>query len=132
MNMQTIQIMILLLDGFIKLAPWRTVTETMDRIGYAASESLVRSLGVALAACTRFLSVPDGLHLRTPASDRLFRWCGSICAQLRANVQPYPVRVLRRYGAVGRSVVARQGRTHRCGGRGTVTSLMMMKRNVHA
>jgi hypothetical protein len=37
MNMQTVQIVILLLDGFIKLAPWRTVTETMDRIGCSAS-----------------------------------------------------------------------------------------------
>jgi hypothetical protein len=36
MNMQTIQIMILLLDGFIKLAPWRIVTETMDRIAVRA------------------------------------------------------------------------------------------------
>jgi hypothetical protein len=27
MNMQTIQIMILLLDSFIKLAPWRIVTK---------------------------------------------------------------------------------------------------------
>ena len=42
MNMQTIQIMILLLDGFIKLAPWRIVTETMDRAGYGAGESLAR------------------------------------------------------------------------------------------
>jgi hypothetical protein len=58
MNMQTIQIMILLLDGFIKLAPWRTVTETMDRIGYAASESLARSLGVALAAYAGFCPFP--------------------------------------------------------------------------
>ena len=51
MNMQTIQIMILLLDGFIKLEPWRIVTETMDRIGHVVSESLARSLGVVLAAC---------------------------------------------------------------------------------
>jgi hypothetical protein len=46
MNMQTIQIMILLLDSCIKLAPWRIVTETMDRIGYSASESLARRLVV--------------------------------------------------------------------------------------
>ena len=44
MNMQTIQIMILLLDSCIKLAPWRIVTETVDRIGYSASESLARRL----------------------------------------------------------------------------------------
>ena len=40
MNMQAIQIMILLLDSFIKLAPWRIVTEAMDRIGCSASEVL--------------------------------------------------------------------------------------------
>jgi len=51
MNMQTIQIMILSLDSFIKLAPWRIVTETMDRIGCSASESLARSLVVIAAAC---------------------------------------------------------------------------------
>ena len=49
MNMQTIQIMILLLDSFIKLAPWRIVTETMDRIGCSASENLARSLVVIAA-----------------------------------------------------------------------------------
>jgi hypothetical protein len=32
MNMQTIQIMILLLDGFVKLAAWRIVVEMMERI----------------------------------------------------------------------------------------------------
>src|SRR5580700_8775953 len=46
MNMQTIQIMILLLDGFIKLAPWRIVMEAMDRIGYVA------------AACTGRCALP--------------------------------------------------------------------------
>jgi hypothetical protein len=51
MNMQTIQIMILLADSFIKLAPWRIVTETMDRIGFSASESLARNLVVIAAAC---------------------------------------------------------------------------------
>jgi hypothetical protein len=44
MNMQTIQIMILLLDSFIKLAPWRTVTETMDRIGCGASLASLKKL----------------------------------------------------------------------------------------
>jgi hypothetical protein len=44
MNMQSIQIMILSLDSFIKLAPWRIVTETMGRIGCSAGESLARSL----------------------------------------------------------------------------------------
>jgi hypothetical protein len=46
MNMQTIQIFFLLFDSMIKLAPWRIVTETMERMGYGASEGLARSLGV--------------------------------------------------------------------------------------
>jgi hypothetical protein len=45
MNMQNIQMLFLLFDSVIKLAPWRIVTETMQRIGYDASESLARSLG---------------------------------------------------------------------------------------
>jgi hypothetical protein len=45
MNMQNIQILFLLFDSFLKLAPWRIVTETMQRIGYDASESLARTLG---------------------------------------------------------------------------------------
>jgi hypothetical protein len=43
MNMQTIQILFLLIDSIIKLAPWRIVTEAMDRIGHGASESLARA-----------------------------------------------------------------------------------------
>ena len=31
MNLQTIQMMMLLLQCFIQLAPWRIVTETLDR-----------------------------------------------------------------------------------------------------
>jgi hypothetical protein len=44
MNMQTIQVFFLLFDNIIKLAPWRMVTEAMDRTGYGASKSLARSL----------------------------------------------------------------------------------------
>ena len=58
MNMQTIQIMILLADSFIKLAPWRIVTETMDRIGCHASEGLARSLVVIAAACAGLCALP--------------------------------------------------------------------------
>ena len=58
MNMQAIQIMILLLDSFIKLAPWRIVTEAMDRIGCSASESLARSLVVIVAACAGLCALP--------------------------------------------------------------------------
>ena len=58
MNVQTIQIAILLLDGVIRLAPWRIVTETMDRIGYGASEGLVRILGVIAVSCAGLCGFP--------------------------------------------------------------------------
>jgi hypothetical protein len=44
MSVQNIQILFLLFDSIIELAPWRIVTEMMQRIGYDASESLARSL----------------------------------------------------------------------------------------
>ncbi len=46
MNLQNIQILCLLLDSFIMLAPWRIVTKAVDRIGYAAGRGLARSLGI--------------------------------------------------------------------------------------
>ena len=58
MNMQTIQVLFLLVDSFIKLAPWRIVTEATDRIGYGASESLARSLGVIAVSCAGLHAVP--------------------------------------------------------------------------
>jgi hypothetical protein len=39
MNLQTIEMMILLIENFIDLAPWRIVTETLDRLAYGASKS---------------------------------------------------------------------------------------------
>ena len=58
MNMQTIQIFLLMLDSIIKLAPWRIVTEATDRIGYGASESLARSLGIIAVSCAGLCAVP--------------------------------------------------------------------------
>ena len=52
MNIQTIQIMILLLDGFIKLAPWRVVMEAMGRIGYRLRQKPVRGPRLAVSAIT--------------------------------------------------------------------------------
>jgi hypothetical protein len=57
MNMQTIQIVVLLLDGLIKLAPWRIVTEAMDRIGYGAGESLARGLRIVAVSCADHCAV---------------------------------------------------------------------------
>jgi hypothetical protein len=51
-------IVFLLFDGAIKLVPWPIVTETMDKMGYGSSETLVRSLGIITIVCTVLYSVP--------------------------------------------------------------------------
>jgi hypothetical protein len=51
-------ILFLLLDGAIKLVPWPIVTETLDRMGYGASESLARTLGTITVACTVLYAIP--------------------------------------------------------------------------
>jgi hypothetical protein len=51
-------ILFLLLDGAIKLVPWPIVTETLDRMGYGASESLARTLGAITVACTVLYAIP--------------------------------------------------------------------------
>jgi DoxX-like family len=53
-----IVILFLLFDGAIKLVPLSVVTETMDRMGYGASDSLARSLGIITIACTVLYAVP--------------------------------------------------------------------------
>ena len=51
-------IMVMLVDGAVKLAVWRVVTETMDRMGNGSSETLARSLGIITIVCTVLYSVP--------------------------------------------------------------------------
>jgi hypothetical protein len=46
MNLQNIQILFLLLDSVVMLAPWRIVTKAVDRIGYAAGGGFAQSLGL--------------------------------------------------------------------------------------
>ena len=48
MNMQTIQIMILLFDGFIKIAPWRNATEATGRYGIGSGKSLAQTFRLAI------------------------------------------------------------------------------------
>jgi hypothetical protein len=49
MNMQTIQITILLLDHFIKLAPWRLVAKAIHRISRASTARFAHSIRSAIA-----------------------------------------------------------------------------------
>ena len=48
----------LLFDGAIKLVPLPIVTETMDKMGWGASENLARGLGVITIVCTLLYAVP--------------------------------------------------------------------------
>ena len=51
-------ILFLLLDGGMKLLPLQIVTETMDKMGYGASDGLARSLGIITIVCTVLYSIP--------------------------------------------------------------------------
>ena len=53
-----IVIVFMLFDGAVKLVPWPIVTETMDKMGYGASDTLARSLGIITIVCTLLYSVP--------------------------------------------------------------------------
>ena len=71
MNVQNIQILFLLFDSIIMLAPWRIVTKTADRIGYAASRNLARGLVVTAIVCVVFHAFPPGSIIGAilPAGD---------------------------------------------------------------
>ena len=71
MNMQTIQVFFLLFDIIIKLASWRMVTETMDRIGDGASKSLARSLASIAVVGAVLYAFPPAVILGAvlPAGD---------------------------------------------------------------
>ncbi|GIQ72221.1 DoxX family protein [Bradyrhizobium sp. ma5] len=51
-------VLFLLFDGAIKLLPLPVVTETMDKMGFGASDTLARSLGIITIVCTLLYSVP--------------------------------------------------------------------------
>jgi len=51
-------VLFLLFDGAIKLLPLQVVTETMDKMGWGASDGLARSLGIITIACTVLYAVP--------------------------------------------------------------------------
>jgi DoxX-like protein len=52
-------ILFLLFDAAIKLLPLQVVTETMEKMGYGASDGLARSLGLITIACTVLYAVPQ-------------------------------------------------------------------------
>jgi DoxX-like family len=51
-------ILFLLLDGAMKLLPLQVVTETMDKMGWGASDNLARGLGIITIVCSVLYAVP--------------------------------------------------------------------------
>jgi len=51
-------VLFLLLDGGMKLLPLQIVTETMDKMGWGASDNLARGLGLITIVCTVLYAVP--------------------------------------------------------------------------
>ena len=108
MNMQNIQILFLLIDSVIKLAPWRVVTETMQRTGYDANESLARSLRT-IAVIGALLFVVPPVSFVGLLAGRLFQWRDGVAYAVGAPLfESDPVRVLARADGVERAVVASQ------------------------
>ena len=56
--MSAIVILFLVVDGAIKLVPIPIVTETMGQLGYPATESMARLLGVLTLVCTILYAIP--------------------------------------------------------------------------
>ena len=48
----------LLLDGAVKLVPLSAVTQTLDQVGYGASEATARALGLITIVCTVLYAFP--------------------------------------------------------------------------
>jgi len=51
-------ILFLLFDGAIKLVPLPVVTQTLDQMGYGASDSTARALGLTTIVCTVLYALP--------------------------------------------------------------------------
>jgi hypothetical protein len=51
-------ILCLMIDGAIKLVPWPSVIDAMDRIGYGSSDALARALGAITTACIALTTIP--------------------------------------------------------------------------
>ena len=56
--MSGVVILFLLFDGAIKLVPLPVVTETMDKMGWGASDTLARIVCIITIVCTLLYSVP--------------------------------------------------------------------------
>jgi hypothetical protein len=51
-------ILCLMIDGAIKLVPWPSVIDAVDRIGYGSNDALARAFGGITTACIALTTIP--------------------------------------------------------------------------
>jgi hypothetical protein len=73
----------LLLDAAMKLVPLAPVTDAMQGLGFAGSDTLARGLGVLLLACTILYAIPQTAPLGALLLTGYLG--GAIAVQLRAG-----------------------------------------------
>src|SRR6185369_835048 len=73
----------LLLDAAMKLVPLAPVTDAMQGLGFAGSDTLARGLGVLLLACTILYAIPRTAPLGALLLTGYLG--GAIAVQLRAG-----------------------------------------------
>lgn len=76
-------ILFLLMDGFIKLPPLPQVIETLQQLGYPATPTLARGLGVLSLLCTLLYAIPRTSVLGAILLTGLLG--GAIASHLRAQ-----------------------------------------------
>lgn len=81
--MSGLVILFLLFDGTIKLIPLSVVTETMDHLGYGASPTLARGLGILTLVCVVLYAYPRTAVLGAILLTGLFG--GAITTHLRVG-----------------------------------------------
>ena len=81
--MSGLVILFLLFDSVIKLIPMDVVTETMDQLGYSASPTLARGLGVLTLVCVVLYAYPRTAVLGAILLTGLFG--GAMATHLRVG-----------------------------------------------
>ena len=81
--MSGLVIVFLLFDSIIKLIPISIVTETMDQLGYSASPTLARGLGVLTLVCVVLYAFPRTAVLGAILLTGLFG--GAMATHLRVG-----------------------------------------------
>ena len=92
-----IAVLFLIFDGAIKLVPIQPVTDSLRELGYPATDSFARFLGIVTLVCTALYAWPRTAAAGRRAADRPDGWRHRQPSPAgRSVVQPYAVRRLAR------------------------------------